>query len=207
EVELLIESLSHEVFDELAEALLGDLTDEELEHYGILGMKWGVRKDRRTGKRVGKPVKGTEAASHDTPSLSPKARSAKTASPDGAVAIKAGKTGRTVAANLDQKQKSKLGYKGPDFSDMSTKQLKEMSERLKIEGELSKILDGPDKYEAMQVVVNRIKLEQEFKRLTALPPTKRQVVAKKAIEILKSVGEQQLKIFLNKQVSDWLGTQ
>lgn len=28
-----------------------NLTDEFLEHYGIPGMKWGVRKDRRSGRR------------------------------------------------------------------------------------------------------------------------------------------------------------
>lgn len=36
--------------------------DEIREYYGVLGMRWGVRKDRSTGKRQGTPIKGTKKA-------------------------------------------------------------------------------------------------------------------------------------------------
>lgn len=80
--------------------LLLEHGDNELEHYGVLGMKWGVRKNRETGRREGKPVAGTKAAKRSTPSVSP-------------------------------------------ASSMSTQQLRETNERLR--------------------------LEQEYERLTALP--------------------------------------
>lgn len=41
--------------------------EDVIMHYGVLGMRWGVRKDRRTGVRKGTPIKGTRAAKR-TPS-------------------------------------------------------------------------------------------------------------------------------------------
>lgn len=189
-----IAELSHEDF----QTLVDSIPDDELEHWGVLGMRWGVRKDRRTGKRQGKPVKGTEAAKHDTPSVSPaeKPKPRKSASPDGETSIPSGNNRRVTVA-LTQKQKSKLGSEGLDIDDLSVPQLKSVAERMRLEAEISKMLDGPTKTEAMQAVVNRIKLEQEYARLTAAPPTRKQLVIKKTAAILASVAETQTKNVLN----------
>ena len=189
-----IAELSHEDF----QTLVDSIPDDELEHWGVLGMRWGVRKDRRTGKRQGKPVKGTEAAKHNTPSVSPADRSKprKSASPDGETTIPARNNGRVTVA-LSQKQKSKLGSEGLDIEDLSVPQLKSVAERMRLEAEISRMLDGPTKTEAMQAVVNRIKLEQEYARLTAAPPTKKQIILKKTGAILASVAETQTKNVLN----------
>ena len=45
--------------DDLAQA---EEVENFLEHYGTKGMKWGVRRDRSTGRRVGSPIAGTSKA-------------------------------------------------------------------------------------------------------------------------------------------------
>lgn len=212
-IQEMIDSLAHEDFQDLVDSL----PEDELEHYGVLGMKWGVRKDRRTGKRVGKPAKGTPRAKHSTPSVSPassrskpkvKSRgtakttssSRKTANDEvSIVAIKSDgkKSDKRVVAKLNQKQKSKLGDKGLDSDDLSIEQLRAVADRLRLEAEITKMLDGPTKDQAMQAVVNRIKLEQEYARLTAAPPTRKQKIIATSKEILADVAKTQVKNALN----------
>lgn len=112
-----------------------------LEHYGVLGMKWGVRKDRRTGNRVGKPVAGTNAASRDTPSVS---RSRRSRGPD------------------------------PNLKDLSNEHLRLVNERMR--------------------------LEQEYKRLTAMPPTKMQKALKKSGKILGDIATSSVKRSLAREM-------
>lgn len=211
-IQEMIDSLAHEDFQDLVDAL----PEDELEHYGVLGMKWGVRKDRRTGKRVGKPAKGTPRAKHSTPSVSPKSTSKPKAKSRGTaktttssrktandevsiVAIKSDgkKSDKRVVAKLNQKQKSKLGDKGLDSEDLSIEQLRAVADRLRLEAEITKMLDGPTKDQAMQAVVNRIKLEQEYARLTAAPPTRKQKIIATSKEILADVAKTQVKNALN----------
>ena len=191
-IQELIDSLSHEEFQDLVDSL----PEDELEHWGVLGMRWGVRKNRGTGKREGKPVKGTEAAKHDTPSVSPNAPR-KTASPGGETSIPVNDKGSRISVKLDQKQKSKLGEGKLTSEDLSLEQLKSVADRMRIEKEIINTLEGPTREQAMQAVVNRIKLEQEYARLTAAPPSKKQVVIKKLGAILASVAETQTKNLLN----------
>lgn len=215
-IQEMIDSLSHEDFQDLVDAL----PEDELEHYGVLGMKWGIRKDRRTGKRVGKPAKGTPRAKHSTPSVSPgssrskpQAKSKatakttssyrKTANDEVSIEAVNNKTGKKsdkrVVAPLTQKQKSKLGDTKSGFSleDLSVEQLRTVAERMRIESEITKMLDGPTKDQAMQAVVNRIKLEQEYARLTAAPPTRKQKIISTSKEILADVAKTQVKNALN----------
>jgi hypothetical protein len=49
----------------------------------------------------------------------------------------------------------------------------------------------------MQAVVNRIKLEQEYARLTAAPPTRKQKIVATSKEILADVAKTQVKNALN----------
>lgn len=223
-IQEMIDSLAHEDFQDLVDAL----PEDELEHYGVLGMKWGVRKDRRTGNRVGTPAKGTQRAKHSTPSVSPassrpKAKSNGTAKTTGssrktandevsieAISKSGKKSDKRVVAKLNQKQKSKLGDKDKDFrlEDLSVEQLRTAADRLRLEAEITKMLDGPTKDQAMQAVVNRIKLEQEYARLTAAPPSRREKLVKVSKEILADVAKTQVKYALNttvrKSVNDFL---
>ena len=214
-IQEMIDSLAHEDFQDLVDSL----PEDELEHYGVLGMKWGVRKDRRTGKLVGKPAKGTPRAKHTTPSVSPGSAQSKPkpkAKPWGtlettsavrktannevsieAVSASGKKSDKRVVAPLTQKQKSKLGDKGLDLEDLSVEQLRTAADRLRLESEITKMLDGPTKDQAMQAVVNRIKLEQEYARLTAAPPTRKQKIIATSKEILADVAKTQVKNALN----------
>lgn len=223
-IQEMIDSLAHEDFQDLVDAL----PEDELEHWGVLGMKWGVRKDRRTGKRVGTPAKGTPRAKHSTPSVSPvsarpKAKSSGTAKTTSssrktandevsieAVGTSGKKSDKRVVAKLNQKQKSKLGDKNSVFGleDLSVEQLRTAADRMRLEAEITKMLDGPTKDQAMQAVVNRIKLEQEYARLTAAPPSRKEKLIKVSKEILADVAKTQVKYALNatvrKSVNDFL---
>lgn len=173
------------------EDVLGDI----LEHYGVLGMKWGVRKDRRTGDgskrsnassgKAPTPVKKTPAASD-------------------AAKVRMGEKYKTVEG-LNAKQKSKAGRSGLSSNDLSLKQLKETAERLRLENEINGLLDTmTDKDRAMQTAVNRIKLEEEYRRLTAAPPTKRQRMMAYTKSVLLSVADTQLKAGINAVAASYL---
>lgn len=124
-------------------------------------MRWGVRKDRVTGKRVGTPAKGTKRARHDTPSVSPKTSSS---SPPSAKSVSSTAT-----------------------RDLTNQQLQE--------------------------VVTRIRLESEFKKLTApkTAPSFKQKVGQASLDILARVGKRQAEYVLNSavqsQVDKWLKEQ
>ena len=148
------------------ETVSGDMTDELweiLEHYGVLGMKWGIRKERRKGG----DSKRSNASSGKAPTPVKKTPAA-----SDAAKVQMGEKYKTVEG-LNEKQKSKAGRSGLSSNDLSLKQLKETAERLRLENEINGLLDTmTDRDRAMQAAVNRIKLEEEYRRLTAAPPTK-----------------------------------
>lgn len=170
------------------ESILDNLEGEEatLEHYGVLGMRWGVRKDRRTGKIKGSPIKGTKAATREGTSkrmgeITAKPRKGKGKKAEGIASTASGesvvktKSGKELPIKLNQRQKSKLGSdKKLSGNDLSIDQLRSLSERFRLENELVKALDGPSETEEMQQIINRIKVEREYRQLMALPPTKRE---------------------------------
>ena len=48
--------------------------ESHLAHYGVLGMKWGVRKDRRTGARSGSPRAGKKKTKREEREISNRKR-------------------------------------------------------------------------------------------------------------------------------------
>lgn len=99
-----------------------DSADEDtLEHYGVLGMRWGVRKDRSTGRKVGKPVKGTKAATRSTPSVSKKGK-------------------RDYTPSSDQKSVDKVKKKDP--REMSNDDIKKANERARLVREYRQLHTG-----------------------------------------------------------------
>lgn len=196
---------------DLVKALDGP--DDTLEHYGVLGMRWGVRKDRG-GKRIGKPVAGTKAAKRGSKSMAErwkerrkeKKQSAKsdlkkteTQSANKKSTVVESKSGRKVSVDLDQGQKSKVGRGGIDLSDLSMAQLKETAERLRLENDVRRILSEKTSTESLQAAVNRIKLEQEYRKLTMSKSEKRR---EKVREILGETTTRAAKNLMTQVLTD-----
>lgn len=186
--------MSKELSDILATIPQGDT----LEHYGVLGMKWGVRKDRGTGKRVGKPVAGTDAAKRGAPSVSPKPSTnvtrAKKPSTN-VVRTKKPTVPEPKVEKRDKPKKFKLNTKKLD--SMSLQELKETAERLRIQNEILNNSTLTSKEMVKKRAIERIKIEQEYRRLTAGPPTMKQKAVGALKDILFDVGKQQAKRLLN----------
>lgn len=178
-----------------------ELSAEELAHYGTLGMKWGIRKDRS------KPSTGIAPEVKKKPVLQ-RTDVQKSAANKDARQVPMTNRRTVTVERMSDSQKSKASSQGLNANDLSLQQLRDTADRLRLEKEITKMLEGPTKDEAMQMVINRIKIEQEYKRLTASPPSKRQIFAKKTKEFVGSVAETQLKnvvnAFVGKQVADFL---
>ena len=177
--------LSHEEFVEEAIGQYEYSDRDALLHYGVLGMKWGVRKDRRTGQRVGTPAKGTNRAKHSTPSVSPKPRSSKKSNFKKS-AKSASKQAKKFVSERSQKSKAKKAAKKESSKDARPKNLDKAD---------IKSMSTPE----LQSHVNRIRLEKEYARLTQGPQKESfaKEIAVKAGKVVTRVALDQAESMLN----------
>jgi hypothetical protein len=124
---------------------------EFLEHYGVKGMKWGVRKDRLS----------TGVSTESTTSLSGKAK------------VKTGGGSRNPAsADALKVAGSKQKLKKSGMDSLSNREIKELNERMNLEVNLnrlnketqssgkrfvSKLLEPPKPQEVRRLAINRTK--------------------------------------------------
>lgn len=244
------------------------MPNNELEHYGVIGMKWGVRKARtssgsgrktsgskkttssrgkvvakkqkkltveqrmaklgksfkkgsataskklgkamsKLGKKTGKAIQvgaktavrvAREQLDNDPTSL----RTGKTKSADKNNTILRTKSGREiVVSGLTQSQKSKLGQGKLKMSDLSDKQLKAMAERMKFEKEIRASLGPMTDYERKKATVERIRVEQEYRRLTAKPDSGFKKLRKAVWAIGKSSAQKGLQQYADAQAREY----
>ena len=100
--------------------------DDVMAHYGVKGMKWGVRRKKGPDGRV----EATPVEVKTTPGQKVKARGGKN-QPASEDAI------RTAA--LRQKARAST------TDSLSTKELQELTQRLQLEANYKKLVDGPEK--------------------------------------------------------------
>lgn len=95
-----------------------------LNHYGVLGMKWGVRKDRVTGVKKGTPTKGTKKAK------------------------------RSATKETSAEHKTKTATKKKKLSQLSNKDLREFNERVRLEKEFSSLTRSKGQKIVSEILTN-----------------------------------------------------
>lgn len=145
---------------ETAQALrvLGVLSGDQVEHYGIPGMKWGVRKDNRSGKSRGSSAfKKSKAKSRSIQLTDPNTGQKFDFEYDPRkVTIRQTKTGTTVEGRKKKEVKKVL------------EELKNAKKGLPQETIRSKMDMSNDELRAQ---IDRLRLERDFQQLAAKPQT------------------------------------
>lgn len=131
-------------------ALIESNTDTDLEHFGVKGMKWGVRKDNRGSSRAARVVE-----------------TSKSKNPNGGVdwTVKDAKTGRTVhlKTNRDGADvKAKVEAKAREHIEKRLEEPVAKASPVEKRKAISELSD-----DELRTAINRIKMEKEYAQLVA----------------------------------------
>lgn len=194
---------------------LGQMTPEEadeiLVHYGIKGMRWGVRRPVGTDGLVGGPGAGSSGAS----------RAKKAAAATGRGTVKVAKaTGRGVkklagrGKGKEKDTRTNKQKRDANLTGMTTTQLKSRIDRLELEKryknleaemrpvDIPTVKDKKTKTKGVRIsrlsdaqlkaYVDRVKLEQQYKELTKPAAVKKKEKQKNAVTkfIYEMIGKQ-----------------
>lgn len=160
-----------------------DFIEEDIEdylaHWGILGMRWGVRKDNR-GRKTGKPISGTEAATREGTSKSrPRVQTsidvANTPKEDGAELTdeERGRAAVEMALNsgldvIDIKEITPDGVTLRVSRPMTDNELRDEINGARLDREYQTLFDENQvKNSELRTTIERIKMEREYAALTA----------------------------------------
>lgn len=165
--------------DKFIEDILKHADGEDLAHYGVLGMRWGVRKDNR-GRKTGKPISGTEAATREGTSKSrPRVQTsidvANTPKDDDSEQTDE-ERGRAAVKMARESGLDVVGIKEitPDgvtlrvSRPMTDNELREEINSIRTDREYQNLLDqNQSKNAELRTTIERIKMEREYAALTA----------------------------------------
>lgn len=184
--------MSIDVKDLFEKMKLSPFTDNELTHWGIKGMKWGVRRSpaelRRTRGSKDWETYGTKA--------SKKPRTKRDYS-------RGGKPVKRATMEIRKKDTKKVAPK------TDTKKVALKTDTQKVAPKTGSVkTSGSRNYkkmsiEQLQKEVQRLNLEKQYIQLTKKPPKKEAAIKKWALEIIADTSKSAAKTMINDTFNDW----
>ena len=158
-------------------------TLEILEHHGIKGMRWGVRRSRGSDGTVG----GSDNAARARKAAAGTARGAgKVARGAGKAAVVTGRAGKKVASKANAARKNRN----------AEKKIREVARR----GGVVRTSSLSD--EQLKSLVSRMSLEQQYAKLTAQPEKKKNAGVQFVKGLVIAQGKRQATAIFNKKTDE-----
>ena len=174
-----------------------------LEHHGVMGMKWGVRKDRGSKSSSSSSKKSTASKPRQVSGASKSTQPAKKSAASKPSVDKAKQKSSTPPKEKEEKKPKKEKPKSLD--EMSVQELKELANKYRLQQEIKGYLEKPDKKNAkMREAINRIELERRYEELTRKPPSLRQKAKQEIGALVRDVARQQGRRVVNHVVGSQL---
>lgn len=197
------------------EAYLATITDDELLHYGIPGMKWGVRRSQETLDRLAgrTPSKKKSSGKKKKTSSGSKSKS-KSSSGSG---VKKKIADRVEARKKERSKKREIRREGRIERAKVREQGKIAVEKAKAERAAQEARTGAGtKTETrgsvknlsdkeLQARVNRLNLEKQYKTLTKKPKSSRDVVKDFAVKQTGKLANQAADAMIKKTIGSLIG--
>ena len=163
-----------------------------LEHYGVMGMKWGVRKDRGSKSSSSSSKKSTASKPRQVSGASKSTQPAKKSAASKPSVDKANQKSSAPPKEKEEKKQKPKKEKPKSLDEMSVQELKELANKYKFQKEIQGYLEKPDKKSAkMRETINRIELERRYEELTRKPPSLRQKAKQEIGALVRDVARQQ----------------